>query len=74
MAAVPQHHLAAAGEPDHVRFIIAPIATLQAFDQIYVMTHGGPFFQTETLVMLIYREGFQEFQIRLRLRDRVGAC
>ena len=27
-------------------FIIAAIAALQAFDQIYVMSRGGPFFQT----------------------------
>ena len=26
------------------------------------MTRGGPFFRTETLVMLIYRQGFEEFQ------------
>lgn len=42
--------------------VLALIATLQAFDQIYVMTHGGPFFRTETLVMLIYREGFQDLR------------
>jgi ABC-type sugar transport system permease subunit len=42
--------------------VLALIATLQAFDQIYVMTHGGPFFRTETLVMLIYREGFRELR------------
>lgn len=42
--------------------VLALIATLQAFDQIYVMTRGGPFFRTETLVMLIYREGFQDLR------------
>jgi multiple sugar transport system permease protein len=42
--------------------ILCAIATLQAFDQIFVMTHGGPFFRTETLVMLIYRQGFTEFR------------
>jgi ABC-type sugar transport system permease subunit len=42
--------------------VLALIATLQAFDQIYVMTHGGPFFRTETLVMLIYREGFRDLR------------
>lgn len=42
--------------------VLALIASLQAFDQIYVMTHGGPFFKTETLVMLIYREGFQNLK------------
>lgn len=44
-------------------FVIAAIAALQAFDQIFVMTHGGPFFETETLVMLIYRLGFNEFKM-----------
>ena len=43
-------------------FVIAAIASLQAFDQVYVMTRGGPFFQSETLVYLIYRKGFQDFQ------------
>lgn len=42
--------------------ILCATATLQAFDQIYVMTRGGPFFRTETLVMLIYRQGFAEFR------------
>jgi ABC-type sugar transport system permease subunit len=44
-------------------FIIATIFAFQAFDQIYVMTGGGPFFKTETLVMQIYRFGFREFQM-----------
>jgi len=43
--------------------IIALIASFQAFDQIYVMTQGGPAFSTETLVMLIYRQGFQNFSM-----------
>ncbi|MCO5973506.1 carbohydrate ABC transporter permease [Actinoallomurus soli] len=42
-------------------FVIAAIASLQAFDQIFVMTRGGPFFKTETLVYLIYRKGFTDF-------------
>jgi ABC-type sugar transport system permease subunit len=42
--------------------ILCATATLQAFDQIYVMTHGGPYFHTETLVMLIFRQGFSEFR------------
>lgn len=42
-------------------FILCAIATLQAFDHIYVMTSGGPFFRTETLVLLVYRLGFSEF-------------
>lgn len=43
-------------------FVIAAIASLQAFDQIYVMTRGGPFFKTETLVYMVYRKGFMDFQ------------
>lgn len=42
-------------------FIIAAIGALQAFDQIFVMTRGGPYFKTETLVYLVYRQGFQDF-------------
>jgi ABC-type sugar transport system permease subunit len=40
--------------------IIATITNMQAFDQIYVMTQGGPFFRTETLVMMMYRVGFTD--------------
>lgn len=43
-------------------FIIATIASLQAFDQVYVLTRGGPYFSTETLVYLLYRRGFNDFQ------------
>lgn len=34
------------------------IGSLQAFDQIYVTTQGGPGFSTETLVKYIYSRGF----------------
>jgi multiple sugar transport system permease protein len=43
--------------------IIASIFSFQAFDQMYVMTAGGPFFSTETLVMLIFDTGFQDFEM-----------
>ena len=35
------------------------IGSFQVFDQIYVMTQGGPMFSTETLVMYIYNVGFK---------------
>jgi multiple sugar transport system permease protein len=35
------------------------IGSLQVFDQIYVMTGGGPLFSTETLVLYIYDVGFK---------------
>ncbi|UQX89181.1 sugar ABC transporter permease [Jatrophihabitans telluris] len=41
-------------------FIMATIASVQAFDQIYSITRGGPYFSTETLAYLIYRRGFQD--------------
>ncbi len=34
------------------------ISSFQAFDQIYVMTKGGPMFSTEVLVYYIYYRGF----------------
>lgn len=43
--------------------IIAAIFAFQAFDQMYVMTAGGPYFRTETLVMLIYHTGFSNFEM-----------
>jgi len=43
--------------------IIAVIFSLQAFDQIFVMTAGGPFFKTETLVLLIFNTGIGQYQI-----------
>jgi len=35
------------------------ITALQVFDQVYVMTQGGPLYKTETLVSYIYNQGFQ---------------
>ncbi|WP_205325270.1 carbohydrate ABC transporter permease [Glycomyces sp. YM15] len=43
--------------------VFAMIAALQAFDQIYVMTGGGPYGSTQTLVMEIYESGFRKLEI-----------
>lgn len=43
--------------------IFALIAALQAFDQIYVMTGGGPYGSTQTIVMEIYRSGFRRLEL-----------
>jgi multiple sugar transport system permease protein len=43
--------------------IFAMIAALQAFDQIYVMTGGGPYGHTQTIVMEIYQSGFRRLEI-----------
>lgn len=42
--------------------IIAVIASLQVFDQVYVMTRGGPLFHTETLVTYMYDQGFAQYR------------
>lgn len=42
--------------------VIAVTASLQVFDQVYVMTRGGPLFRTETLVTYMYQQGFAEFR------------
>ncbi|HVO44043.1 MAG TPA: sugar ABC transporter permease, partial [Aggregatilineales bacterium] len=34
---------------------------LQTFDQIYVMTRGGPAYSTYTLLMYIYEKAFREW-------------
>lgn len=43
--------------------IVAMIAALQAFDQIYVLTGGGPYGSTQTVVMEIYQLGFGNLEI-----------
>lgn len=43
--------------------IVALIAALQAFDQIYVLTGGGPYRSTETIVMQVYQAGFKDLDI-----------
>jgi multiple sugar transport system permease protein len=42
--------------------LILTIQTLQVFDLVYVMTDGGPIFKTDTLVNLLYRDAFQNYQ------------
>ena len=42
--------------------VIAVIVSLQVFDQVYVMTRGGPLFHTETLVTYMYETGFTQFR------------
>jgi len=43
--------------------VFAVIAALQAFDQIYVMTGGGPYGHTQTIVMEIYESGFRRLEL-----------
>ncbi len=43
--------------------VTSVIGAFQAFDQIYVMTNGGPLYSTETLVIYMYRYAFENFEI-----------
>lgn len=43
--------------------VVALIAALQAFDQIYVLTGGGPYRSTQTIVMEIYQSGFKDLEL-----------
>jgi multiple sugar transport system permease protein len=43
--------------------MILTINSFQAFDLVYVMTKGGPLFSTDTLVTMMFREGFQNFDL-----------
>ncbi|HTX00120.1 MAG TPA: sugar ABC transporter permease [Acidimicrobiales bacterium] len=43
--------------------VTSVIGAFQAFDQIYVMTTGGPLYSTETLVIYMYRYAFENFEI-----------
>ena len=43
--------------------MILTINSLQVFDLVYVMTNGGPLFSTDTLVNMMFREGFTNFDI-----------
>jgi ABC-type sugar transport system permease subunit len=43
--------------------MILTINSLQVFDLVYVMTNGGPLFATDTLVTMMFREGFTNFNL-----------
>lgn len=43
--------------------VISVIASLQVFDQVFVMTRGGPLFATDTLVTYLYYQGFDLFRM-----------
>lgn len=43
--------------------IISVTGSLLAFDQFFILTNGGPDNSTTTIVMLIYREAFRQFDL-----------
>jgi multiple sugar transport system permease protein len=46
-------------------FTIATIGALRAFNQIYVLTNGGPLDTTRTVTLLVFRTFFQQTQLGL---------
>ncbi|MFE4634483.1 carbohydrate ABC transporter permease [Streptomyces sp. NPDC056773] len=43
--------------------VLSTITTLQAFEQVFVMTGGGPGDSSELTVLYMYRQGFEYFQM-----------
>ena len=43
--------------------VTSVLGSFQVFDQVYVMTRGGPLFHTETLVTYMYHQGFENFHL-----------
>jgi multiple sugar transport system permease protein len=39
------------------------IASLKVFDQIYLLTEGGPDFSTQPAVQFIYESGFTSYRV-----------
>ena len=43
--------------------VISSIAAMKVFEEVFVMTKGGPLSQTETLVFFVYQNAFVEFDM-----------
>jgi multiple sugar transport system permease protein len=43
--------------------VLQVIASLKVFDQMYIMTQGGPNFRTRSILMYIYDETFTNFRV-----------
>jgi len=43
--------------------IISSIAAMKIFEEVFIMTNGGPLSQTETLVFFVYQNAFIEFDM-----------
>jgi ABC-type sugar transport system permease subunit len=46
-------------------FTIASIGVLRAFNEIFILTNGGPLDTTRTVTLLLFRTFFQQGQIGL---------
>ena len=43
--------------------VISSIAAMKVFEEVFIMTKGGPLGQTETLVFFVYQNAFVEFDM-----------
>src|SRR5829696_9595282 len=43
--------------------VLQVIASLKVFDQMYLMTQGGPNYATRSLLQYVYDEGFTNFRV-----------
>ena len=43
--------------------LMSLIGSLQVFDQVYIMTNGGPVNATKTVAMYLYQYGFQFYKM-----------
>ncbi len=43
--------------------VISSIAAMKIFEEVFIMTKGGPLSQTETLVFFVYQNAFVEFDM-----------
>src|SRR5690625_2139310 len=50
--------------------IMTAIDSIQAYDQIQVMTQGGPAGSTRTLLYMYYQTAFEQFDMGHRLEER----
>ena len=63
MAAVPLHHTTDAEADDLFVFVMAVISSFQVFDQVKLMTKGGPGRSSSVLVHYLYQNAFQYFKL-----------
>jgi len=58
-------HVTVPGIRNELNFVVlyTAIEAFRVFDLIYIMTGGGPFYQTEVIATSVYREAFVEHEV-----------
>ena len=60
VAAVSLHHLSAYLAGCEPGFLLQLIAQFKIFDQVYLLTQGGPYNSTVVVLLYMYRQAFQQ--------------